>query len=262
MARASVERSRPATGPTAAARRPIARLKRRSYRDPRGLAAVWWRSAIGAAVVLAAAVVGAAAGRWPASFDGWPGHGPGDHCQRDGADGALATDVEVGPGLGAAHAVDDPALGEADRDHVGERVMHARPGRRRTRALLAAGQQARQRDRSSTAPLVVGEVERELEVLDLDRTEIPLDPVPLALATYTLRRRRPLDPASPIGGARIQGRMATALREPRAGARARWGADAVNARACTGMRRQLEYRHAERVDRRRFVAGLPSRRWM
>jgi hypothetical protein len=47
---------------------------------------------------------------------------------------------------------------------------------------------------------VVGEVERELEVLDLDRTEIPLDPVPLALATYTLRRRRPLDRPRRVAG--------------------------------------------------------------
>jgi hypothetical protein len=64
--------------------------------------------------------------------------------------------------------------------------------------------------------------------------------------------------APPSGGARIQDRMATDPREPRAGARTRHGADWVNARARTGMRRQFEYPDAEQVERlSRFVAGAP-----
>jgi hypothetical protein len=36
----------------------------------------------------------------------------------------------------------------------------------------------------------------------------------------------------------------------------------VAAAECDGMRRQLEYRDIERVDRLRFLAGTPSALWV
>jgi hypothetical protein len=64
-------------------------------------------------------------------------------------------------------------------------------------------------------------------------------------------------------GARIQDRMATGPREPRAGARTHRGADGVNARDRNGTRRHCEYPDAEQVERlRRLEAGTPFPRRM